>query len=83
MADIRPLAVDDADSIIRSYYKNIKTGADKPLLVDLSAEEQAALEKKEAELKKEPEKRELDTQAEDDAATDRVLKKAKTNGITA
>merc|ERR1712187_595537 len=40
LADIRPIAVDDADSIIRAYYRNIKSGENNPLL-DLTAEEQA------------------------------------------
>jgi hypothetical protein len=47
LADIRPIAIDDADSIIRGFYNNIKTGADHPLLGDLSAQEQAAVEAKE------------------------------------
>ncbi|KAJ5796502.1 uncharacterized protein N7518_005042 [Penicillium psychrosexuale] len=49
MADIRPIAVDDADSIIRAYHRNLKSGENKPLL-DLSAEEQAAFAAKEKEL---------------------------------
>jgi homocitrate synthase len=49
LADIRPIAVDDADSIIRAYYRNIKSGENNPLL-DLTAEEQAQLAAKEKEL---------------------------------
>ncbi|KAJ6188753.1 hypothetical protein N7519_003661 [Penicillium mononematosum] len=49
MADIRPIAVDDADSIIRAYHRNLKSGENKPLL-DLTAEEQAAFAAKEKEL---------------------------------
>ncbi|KAJ5983587.1 hypothetical protein N7481_005686 [Penicillium waksmanii] len=49
LADIRPIAVDDADSIIRAYHRNLKSGEDKPLM-DLSPEEQAAFAAKEKEL---------------------------------
>ncbi|KAJ5322926.1 Catalytic activity: homocitrate synthases convert 2-hydroxybutane-1 [Penicillium brevicompactum] len=49
MADIRPIAVDDADSIIRAYHRNLKSGENKPLL-DLTAEEQEAFAVKEKEL---------------------------------
>ncbi|KAI5307783.1 Saccharopine dehydrogenase, partial [Ascosphaera atra] len=45
LADIRPIAVDDADSIIRAYYRNLKNGEDNPLL-DLSQEEQQQYEEK-------------------------------------
>ncbi|OAX77683.1 homocitrate synthase, mitochondrial [Emergomyces africanus] len=48
LADIRPIAVDDADSIIRAYHRNIKLGEDKPLL-NLTAEEKEALAGKEKE----------------------------------
>lgn len=36
LADIRPLNVDDVDSIIRQYHLNIKTGGSTPLLNGLS-----------------------------------------------
>jgi homocitrate synthase len=49
MADIRPIAIDDADSIIRAYHRNLKSGENKPLL-DLTAEEQEAFAAKEKEL---------------------------------
>ncbi|KAL1958159.1 hypothetical protein VTO42DRAFT_5014 [Malbranchea cinnamomea] len=49
LADIRPIAVDDADSIIRAYHRNLKTGENKPLL-DLTAEEQAQFAAKEKEF---------------------------------
>ncbi|KAJ6008319.1 hypothetical protein N7540_012295 [Penicillium herquei] len=52
LADIRPIAVDDADSIIRAYHRNLKSGEDKPLL-DLTAEEQAQFAAKEKELAQE------------------------------
>ncbi|KAJ5792366.1 uncharacterized protein N7503_008344 [Penicillium pulvis] len=55
LADIRPIAVDDADSIIRAYHRNLKSGENKPLM-DLSAEEQAIFAAKEKELALEAER---------------------------
>jgi homocitrate synthase len=52
LADIRPIAIDDADSIIRAFHNNIKQGTDKPLL-DLTEEEKAQLAEKERELAQE------------------------------
>ncbi|KKZ61960.1 homocitrate synthase, mitochondrial [[Emmonsia] crescens] len=48
LADIRPIAVDDADSIIRGYHRNIKMGENKPLF-ELTAEEKEVLAEKEKE----------------------------------
>jgi homocitrate synthase len=81
MADVRPIAIDDADSIIRAYYRGIKTGQDVPLLPDLTEEEQKLLAQKEREAEV-PEKRALDQQAEIDAIIEPAAKKAK-NGISA
>lgn len=77
LADVRPIAVDDADSIIRAFYRNIKHGDDVPLLPDLTPEEKIALEKKEQELNGLPEKRALDEEAALDTKAIRV------NGVTA
>lgn len=77
LADVRPIAVDDADSIIRAFYRNIKHGDDVPLLPDLTTEEKTALEKKEQELNGLPEKRALD----EEAALD--IQKTRANGVTA
>jgi len=77
MADVRPIAVDDADSIIRAFYRNIKHGTDAPLLHDLTEEEKAAFEKKERELQGLPEMKALEEQAAQDA------KKVQTDGVTA
>ncbi|KAL4872936.1 hypothetical protein BDV12DRAFT_182580 [Aspergillus spectabilis] len=49
LADIRPIAIDDADSIIRAYYRNLNSGENKPLL-DLTADEHAQFLAKEKEL---------------------------------
>ncbi|MCJ1362943.1 Saccharopine dehydrogenase [Acarospora aff. strigata] len=83
MADVRPIAVDDADSIIRAFHRNIKHGDNVPLLQDLTAEEKAIFEKKERELKGIPEKRALDAQVEEEIKTENVAKKARASGITA
>jgi homocitrate synthase len=32
IADIRPLAIDDSDSILRTFHLNVKMGSDRPLL---------------------------------------------------
>ncbi|KAI9892101.1 MAG: Saccharopine dehydrogenase [Vezdaea aestivalis] len=60
MADIRPLKIDDADSIIRAFHFNLKHDANKPLLQDLTPEEKEKLEAKERELLKAHAKRTLD-----------------------
>lgn len=49
LADIRPIAIDDADSIIRAYYRNIQSGEDTPLM-DLTADEAAKFAEKERDL---------------------------------
>lgn len=49
LADIRPIAIDDADSIIRAYYRNLSSGENKPLM-DLTADEHAQFLAKEKEL---------------------------------
>lgn len=83
MADIRQLAVDDVDSVIRAFHRNITHGDNVPLLQDLTAEEKKEFQQKELEMRQEPEKRELDQVVEEQVATEKVVKKAKTNGITA
>ena len=78
LADIRPIAIDDADSILRTFHQNVKTGADAPLIHDLSAEEQAALAQKEAELAGEPEKRALEAAAARQAEAERTANAGRT-----
>ena len=43
LADIRKLAIDDTDSIIRAYYAQIN-GEEKPLMEGLSKEEQQLID---------------------------------------
>jgi homocitrate synthase len=59
LADVRPLAIDDADSIIKAFHFNLSADKEQPLIA-LSKEEQKKFAKAEAELRNEPEKRELD-----------------------
>ena len=83
LADVRPIAVDDADSIIRAFHWNVKHGGDKPLLHGLTAEEKATFEKKEREINGLPEKRALDEQVEKEVESDLAVKKLKVNGVSA
>lgn len=83
MADVRPIAVDDADSIIRAFDRNIKLGENKPLLHSLTTEEKIILEKKERELTKLPEKRALDEIVDQEIAEEQDFKKTKTVEIAA
>lgn len=65
LADIRPIAVDDADSIIRAFHRSMKIGKEVDLLPNMTAEEKALLAQKEKEIDI-PEKRELEATAEAD-----------------
>ncbi|KAM0329383.1 hypothetical protein ACHAQA_004690 [Verticillium albo-atrum] len=75
LADVRPIAVDDADSIIRTFHLNLTTDAEKPLLPDMTEEERIKFEQAEKELAKVPEKRALDETA--GAEADVAAKKIK------
>lgn len=63
LADIRPIAVDDADSIIRAFHRGLKLGKEVDLLPNLTEKEREALQVKEKEIDI-PEKRALDAEAE-------------------
>ncbi|KAF2651466.1 homocitrate synthase [Lophiostoma macrostomum CBS 122681] len=67
LADIRKIAIDDTDSIIRAFHHNLHNQEERPLLEGLSAEEQKKFVKAEQELAKEPEKRQLDEAADAEA----------------
>ncbi|KAL8863625.1 MAG: hypothetical protein Q9178_000308 [Gyalolechia marmorata] len=60
MADVRKLAIEDTDVIINSFYHNLNSDQDKPLLADLTLEEKEAFAKKEKELNGEPEMDKID-----------------------
>lgn len=61
MADVRHLAMEDTDAIINAFYDNlyVEKGHEKPLLDDMTTEEKNAFARKEAEINKEPEAKEL------------------------
>lgn len=79
MADVRPLAIDDADSIIRTYHHNLSAKAEKPLL-ELNAEEKAKFVQAEKELEAENEKKALERKADEQADVP-VAKKQKTETV--
>lgn len=83
MADIRQLAVDDVDSVIRAFHRSITQGVDVPLLQDLTAAEEKKFVQKEREMREVPEKRELDQVVDEQVETGKVVEKAKANGIAA
>jgi homocitrate synthase len=68
LADVRPIAIDDADSIIRTFHLNLTAAPEeaKPLLPNMSAEEKKKFARAEMELAGVKEKRALDDQAEAD-----------------
>ncbi|KAI9883807.1 MAG: protein transport protein S31 [Watsoniomyces obsoletus] len=77
LADVRPLAVDDADGIIKSFHHNLIHAEEKPLLKDLSEEEKKKFEAKERELNGEKAKRELDEKAKEDVLVEPARKRAR------
>lgn len=66
LADVRPLAIDDADSIIRNFHFNLSAENERPLL-NLTTEEKKKFAKAEMQLSAEKEKRELDATADSEA----------------
>ena len=80
MADIRQLAVDDVDSVIRAFHRQVQ-GHDVPLLQGLTADEKRRFAEKEKEIGQVPEKRALDETVDAQIETEQVVKKAKSNGI--
>jgi len=60
LADVRPIAIDDADSIIRTFHLNLKEGQDRPLLPNMTTEEKVKFHAKEQELTASKEGRELE-----------------------
>jgi len=78
MADVRPLAIDDADSIIRSFHFNLHNDVEKPLLPNMTEQEKEKFEKAQKEIAAEPEKRELDETVDKEADVPRA-KKTKTS----
>jgi len=67
IADVRKIALDDTDSIIRTYHHNLHNEQEKPLLPGMTAEEEKAFLEKEKELNGVKEKRDLDATADAEA----------------
>lgn len=63
LADIRPIAIDDADSIIRAFHRNIKQAEPIDLLPNMTEAEKILLAKKETEIKS-CEKHAMDSETE-------------------
>ena len=63
MADVKKITLDDTDAIISAYHHNLVNNENKPLLPDLSKEEQAKMKAAEEKLGGVKEKRQLDEQA--------------------
>lgn len=86
LADIRPIAIDDADSIIHAFHRNVKMGKKNPaaavILPNMTDKEKKLLAEKEQEIAG-PEKRQLEEDVADDVTTEQIVKKAKINGLTA
>jgi len=78
LADVRPIAIDDADSIIRTFHGNLHKTTEDPLLPGLTDEEKKKYEQKQKELQSMPEKREIDEQADQEAEVPQA-KKTKTS----
>jgi len=69
LADVRPIAIDDADSIIRTFHFNLHADEEQPLLPNMTPEEKAKFKKAEMELAREgKEKRGMADAAEEPAA---------------
>ncbi|KAL1605568.1 homocitrate synthase lys21 [Nothophoma quercina] len=64
IADIRKIALDDTDSIIRTYHHNLHAKEEQPLLPGMTDEEAKKFAEAEKELSGVPEKRALDATAD-------------------
>lgn len=67
IADIRKIALDDTDSIIRTYHHNLHAKEEQPLLPGMTEEEKKKFLEAEKELSTVPEKRALDATADAEA----------------
>ncbi|KAL1305170.1 hypothetical protein AAFC00_002092 [Neodothiora populina] len=76
LADVRPIAIDDADSIIRTFHGNIQKGTDAPLLPNMTAEEKKLFEQKQKELAGVGEKRSLEETVAEEAPDAKKSKNA-------
>lgn len=76
LADIRKLAIEDTDSIIRTFHYNLDAKEERPLM-NMTAEERAQFEAKEKELNGVPEKRKIDEVADAEAPVPNSKKHAR------
>jgi homocitrate synthase len=81
IADVRKIALDDTDSIIRTYYHNLHAEEVKPLLPGMTPEEEKAFKEAEQELAGLKEKKQLDAAA--DAEAEVPLAKKTNNAVVA
>jgi homocitrate synthase len=80
MADVKKITLDDTDSIIRNFHHNQVNNTNKPLLPDLTREEEKKLEHVDAKIEGMPEKRELDAAAAAEAEVP-AAKKTRSAGV--
>ena len=80
LGDVRKLAIEDTDSIIRTFHENLSAKEEKPLLKGMTEEEQRTFLEKQRELNSVEEKRELDRTADAEAAVPRAEKTATSAG---
>ena len=84
LADIRPIAIDDADSIIHAFYRNIKSGKNEEIgLPNMTSDEQKKLAAQEREDAKVPEKRRLEETVNAEVKVEQRLKKVKVKDVPA
>jgi homocitrate synthase len=81
IADVRKIALDDTDSIIRTYYHNLHSPEEKPLLPGMTAEEEKKFVEAEKELSGLKEKRQLDAAADAEAEVPSA-KKTRTTAVS-
>ncbi|KAL9053032.1 MAG: hypothetical protein Q9162_005020 [Coniocarpon cinnabarinum] len=74
MADVRKLAIEDTDSIIKTFHSNLSATEERPLIADLTPEEKKKFARAEAELNEQPEKRQLDAAADHEASVPQAKK---------
>ncbi|KAF1938199.1 homocitrate synthase [Clathrospora elynae] len=77
IADIRKIALDDTDSIIRTYHQNLHAKEEVPLLPGMTEEEKKKFAEAEKELSGEKEKRQIEAAADAQAEVP-AAKKTKT-----
>ena len=87
LADVRPLAIDDADSVIHNFHRHVKMGKTNPgeqvSLPNMTEKEKKVLAEKVEQDDKVPEKRRLEEVVGEEVQTEQVVEKARSNGVTA